>query len=238
MKIFKRSKWVSALALAALGGLIGAQAWAQTPPPSQPQAPSQRPVQQTPNQRPVKRGNVRPVVGTISFVSGNSFVVTTWSNRTVTVETTASTRVLTQQQGALSDLRSGDFVRITATKSANNALVADRLSDTPAAIVAQSAANGRDRSDSRTGLWSGRGSTVNVSGTLTAAPSNGGVTVALPAGQPLTVSVPSTARISRTVSLPVSGLTVGIHVAVSGTPAASGSGLTATMIYVPGTEQH
>ena len=223
----KRWRWLYAIVLAALGGLIGAQAWGQTPPPSQPQGPGQRPAM---------RGAARPVMGTITSVTGSSFVLTTWSNRTVTVQTTSATRVLSQQQGALTDLRSGDFVRIAATKGPNNSVVAVRVSDTPASVAAQRGDGGRSRGGMRSGLWGSRGNMVMISGALAASPTNGGVTVAMPAGPALAVSVPSSARISRTVSLPVSGLAVGTHVAVSGTPASSGGGLTATTIFVPAAE--
>jgi len=232
--MFKRWRWMAGIALVAVGGLAGAQAWGQAPTPSQPQRPAQGP-----GQRPAFRGHARPVIGTIASVSGSSFVVTTWANRPITVQTTATTRVISQQQGALTDLQSGDLVRIMATKAANNSVVAVRLSDTPAAIAAaRSGGTGRVPGGPRGGLWGGRGTMVMIAGPLAAAPSGGAVTVALPAGPPLAVAVPSTAHISRTVSLPVSGLAVGTHVAVLGTPAAAGGGLTAVTIFVPGAPSH
>jgi len=224
--MFKRWRWMFGIALVTLVGLAGAQAWGQAQ-PAQPQGPAQR---QGPGQRPASRGHARPVIGTIASVSGSSFVVTTWANRSVTVQTTSATRVLTQQQAALTDLRSGDLVRILAAKAANNSVVAMRVSDTPAALAgARGGRGGQDRG----GLWGGRGTMVMIAGPLTGSPSGGAVMVALPAGAPLPVAVPSTARLSRTVSLPVSGLAAGTHVEVFGTPVAGG-GLTAVTIYVPG----
>jgi len=240
--MFKQWRWMIGIALVSLVGLVGAQAWGQAPPPSQPQGPGQRPQgrPQGAGQRPAFRGHARPVIGTIASVSGSSFVVTTWANRPVTVQTTSTTRVLTQQQGTVADLQSGDLVRIMATKAANNGVVAVRLSDTPAALAMARGGRpgggpgGPQAGAPRSGLWGGRGTMVMIDGPLAGTPSGGAVMVALPAGPPLAVAVPSTTRISRTVSLPVSGLAVGTHVAVVGTPAAAGGGLTAVTIYVPG----
>lgn len=249
--MFKRWRWMLGITLVSLVGLVGAQAWGQAP-PSQPQGPGQRQQgpgqhqqgpgqhQQGPGQRSGFRGHARPVMGTIASVSGNSFVVTTWWNRSVTVQTTSTTRVLTQQQGILTGLQAGDLVRIMATKSANNGVVAVRLSDTPAALVKtrggrpSGGPGGSQNGGMHSGLWGGRGSMVMIDGPLAGAPSGGTVTVALPAGPPLAVAVPSTTRITRTVSLPVSGLTAGTHVAVFGAPAAAGGTITAATIYVPG----
>jgi len=228
-----RSMQIVGATLLAMLVLVGGQGWAQTPPP-QPHPQTGAPQRNG----HVRSGHGRPVIGTVASVSGSSIVVTTWSGHSVTVQTTSTTRVLSRQQAKPTDLQSGDRVRILATKASNNTVVALRLSDTPAALAPT---GGRGRTDgagpSRGGLWSGRGNMVMIAGTLTGAATGGGVTVTMPAGPPLSVAVPSTARLSRLVSLPITGLTVGTHVAVMGTPAASG-GITATTIYVPGMTGH
>lgn len=198
------------LALTAALMLSMAAAWAQPQPP-QPQAPA--------GNRP------RPLVGSIASVSAGGFVLTTRDGRAVTVRTTASTRILGRQPAALTDIHTGDRVRILATKSADGSLTARAVQDIPSALQIPT----RDRG----GVRQGRGDTVMIAGTVTGIPTAGTVTVGASGGQSTSVSVPSTARVSRLVSVPISTLAAGARVMVQGTPNADGS-VTASLVFAPG----
>ena len=204
------SRWLrwSTILLLGLLPLCGAQASGQTPSESQPDA--------------WHRHGGRPLIGTVVSVSDGSVVLTTWSGQSVTAQTTPTTRVLSRQQASLSDLRSGDVVRVVATRAQDGSLSARMVSDIPAALVP---------STSRGGLWDARAGAVMISGRLTGLPADGVVTIALPAGPPLSMSVPSTAHLSRLVSMAVSSLAPGAHVLVRGTRNADDS-FTATTIFV------
>ncbi len=224
-------RWVG-IVLLGIVPLVGGQAWGQTPAPSQPQL--------EPRSQPrmwARHG--RPLMGTVASVSNGSVVLTTWTGRSVTVQTTSATRVLNRVQANLSDLQSGDMVRVMATKAADGSLSARAVfatpaTSTPATSTPATGPGGRANRRVRGGLWGGNSGMVMIAGRLTGAPANGVITVALPAGSPLSVTVPSTARLTRLVSMPVSGLASGTHVLVQGRRNADGS-ITAAVMFVVGT---
>ncbi len=194
----------------------------------------------------------RPLFGTVASVSGSSLVLTTWTGRSVTLETTAATRVLSRRQAGPADLQAGDLVRVIATKAADGALSVRTLSDVPASLAAAPSAagtapgsagpRGTMRRGMGGGLWNGPRGTVVIVGRLTDV-SNGAISIALPAGAPLSVAVPSDAHLSRVASLPLSSLTSGTHVIVrtsggrgpqpgEAAPGAGSRPLTAVAIFV------
>ncbi len=226
--------------LAGMLMLAGTQASAQTPAPPA-----------------FHRGDgfARPLFGTIASVTNGTLVLTTWTGRSVALQTTAATRVLSRQQVGPADLRTGDLVRLIATKAADGTLSARTLNDIPASLVRAPAGRPgaaplpgtaprgiglRGRGEAW-GLWAGPRGTVVIAGRLTAVRS-GAVSIALPAGAPLSVAVPPAARITRLISLPLSGLAPGTHVIVragrphmpqqSGSATGAARTLTAIMIFV------
>ena len=184
-----------------------AAAWAQ----QQPQSPS--------SNRP------RPLAGAIASVSDNAFVVTTRDGRSVTVRTTGSTRIVGRQPATLADIHAGDRVRILATKAADGRLTAQSVQDVPAALLTAAQTRGD--------VWRTRGDTVMLGGTVTGNPAAGALAVSAPDGQTASVAVPSTARLSRMVSVPRATLAAGARVLVQGTPNADGS-VTASTVFVAG----
>jgi Domain of unknown function (DUF5666) len=197
------------VALIAAVSLVTAAAWAQP----QPQSP--------PGDRP------RPLAGSIASVSDNAFVLTTRDGRSVTVRTTASTRIIGPQPATLADIHTGDRVRILATKAADGKLTAKAVQDIPAAL--QSA------TPTRGGVRQGRDDTVMIGGTVMGNPSGGTLTVDSSTGQNTSVAVPSTARVSRLVAVPRTTLAAGARVMVQGTPNADGS-VTASTVFMAGAQ--
>ena len=197
---------VSFALLAALS-LAAAAAWAQP----QPQAP--------PGNRP------RPLAGAIASVSDNAFVLTTRDGRSVTVRTTDSTRIVGRQTATLADIHAGDRIRIVATKAADGRLTAQVVQDIPAALLTTMPNPGS--------VWRTRGDMVMLGGTVMANPAAGALAIETPNGQSTSVTIPSTARLSRMASVPRSALAAGARVLVAGTPNADGS-VTASTVFVPG----
>ena len=201
-----RQGLVSFTLLAGLS-LVAAAAWAQP----QPQSP--------PGNRP------RPLAGAIASVSDNAFVLTTRDGRSVTVRTTASTRIVGRQPATLADIHAGDRVRILATKAADGRLTAQAVQDVPAALLTTAQKPG--------GVWRTRGDTVMLGGTVTGNPTAGTLAIDSPNGQSTSVAIPSTARLSRMVPVPRSTLAAGARVVVQGTPNADGS-VSASTVFVAG----
>ncbi len=195
------------LALAAALAVSTAAAWAQP----QPQSPA--------GDRP------KPLAGSIASVSANAFVLTTRDGRSVTVRTTASTRVVSRKPATLADVHAGDRVRILATKAANGSLTARAVQDIPAALQLTTPGRG--------GVRQGRDDAVMVAGTVTGNPTAGTLTVDTSTGQSTSVAIPSTAQVSQLVAVPASTLAAGSRVMVQGTPGADGS-VTASMVFVVG----
>ena len=199
--------------------LIGAMffsavtAWGQTQPPSQPQS--------QPKQMQGKR-----LSGTIASVSSGSVVVTTRDGKSVTVHVSPTTRVFARKQAALADIRPGDMVRVMAAKAADGSLTARSVEAAPATVSASAPGN-------RGGVWQNGSDRVMIGGSVTAAPTNGTLTIAVPGGQPVSIAVPSGARVSRLTSMPAGSLASGTRIFVQGTPNTDGS-VTATAIFVRG----
>jgi hypothetical protein len=189
-------------------------AWAQSQPQPQPRPQTQ------PGDRP------HGLFGSVASVSDGSFALTDRGGRSVTVHTTGSTRILSRQQATLADIHTGDTVRVVATKAQDGTLTARSVQDVPSGP--QTAAQGRG------GVWQSRSGTMMIGGNVTGISGSGTLTVTSPNGQKTPVTVPSTARVSRLVSMPVSNLTVGTRVLVRGTPNADGS-VTALVVFVAGT---
>jgi Domain of unknown function (DUF5666) len=175
---------------------------------------------------PVHRGN--RVFGTIQSVSGDSFVVTGRDGKTYTVKTTAATKVLTQSRARLGDIRTGDLVRILATKGQDGSLTAVAVQDAPAGLAPGAYAGGRGGANAgNSGRVLVAGSVVSLNGsTLSVASRNGTST---------TVAVPASARISRTTALPWSSLAAGARVTAMGTLDTDGSLAASTVMVLPGT---
>jgi Domain of unknown function (DUF5666) len=213
----------------AMLALTVTQGWAQTPPPPQPSQFHHRQGQSGPRFR-----HARPLMGIVASMSGGTVMVTTWSSgRPVAVSLTPSTHILSRRQGSLTDLRSGDLVRVVATKQAGAPIMARSIFDVPAMLLqGRGAAQGhRRRPAIREGLWSARGNLVFAVGQVVGAPANGTVTLALPAGLSLPVVVTSSAHVSRLVSLSPASLTAGSHILVRGKPGTNHS-LTASTIFI------
>jgi Domain of unknown function (DUF5666) len=198
-------------ALIAVLSLSLAAAWAQSQPqPSQPQS--------TPGSRANGLG------GTIASVSDGAFVLTTRDGRSVTVRTTASTRIVSPQPATLADIHPGDRVRILATKTADGSLTARAVQDLPSSL--------QTTTQYRGGAWQGRDA-VMIAGTVTGNPTAGALVIASSNGQSTSVAIPSTARVSRLVSMPVGTLAAGARAMVQGTPNADGS-VTASVVFLAG----
>jgi hypothetical protein len=186
-------------------------AWGQTQTPSQP--PSQ------PKQMQGKR-----LSGTIASVSGGSLVVTTRDGRSVTVHVSPTTRVIASKQAALADIQPGDMVRVRAAKATDGTFTARSVVVAPPTVSKSGAGN-------RGGVWQNGSDRVIIGGSVSAAPTNGTLTIAVPGGQPVSVAVPSAARVSRLTSMPSGSLASGTRIFVQGTPNTDGS-VTATTIFV------
>jgi Domain of unknown function (DUF5666) len=205
--------WTIAVALILVLVFTGLAVYAQTPPGSGPGGGQGR------------RFFGRPLLGTVTSVSSDSLVLTTWTGRSVTLRTTPTTRAISRQQAGPADLAAGDFVRVIATTAANGSLNARTINDIPASFAMPAAPapaggtppvngqRGAGRARMRTGLMSGPQGTVMLAGRV-AGVANGAITVAMPAGAPISVSVPATARITRLVSPPLASLAPGTHVMV------------------------
>lgn len=211
-----RYSWTRTIGIILAAALIfvGNQVWAQAPaPPAFGGA------------HHGHRFHARALFGTIASVSSDSLVLTTWTGRSVTLQTTPATRALSRQQATLTDLAAGDFVHVIATKASNGALAARSISDIPAALAVPpapapggatpSTSGPRVAGQSRMGggLMSGRDGTIIIAGRL-AGVANGTVSITMPAGSPLSVSVPAEARITRLASPPLASLAAGTHVIV------------------------
>jgi hypothetical protein len=190
-------------------------AWGQTQTPSQP--PSQ------PKQTEGKRFFLS---GTIASVSSGSVVVKTRDGRSVTVHVSPATRVLASKQAALADIQSGDMVRVRAAKATDGTLTARSVEAAPSTVSMSGPGNSG-------GVWQDGSDRVMIGGSVTAAPTNGTLSIAVPGGQPVSVAVPSGARVSRLTSMPAGSLASGTRIVVRGTPNTDGS-ITATSILVGG----
>jgi hypothetical protein len=226
------------LVLAALLILSGNYAWAQAPAPA------------ALGSRHGRHGLGPRLFGTVASVSPDSLVLTTWTGRTVTLTTTPATRALSHQRASLTDLASGDLVRILATRTSNGTLVARRVSDIPASLAMSHPSGGATPERPRaaggqrmhSALVSGRDGLVMVAGPVVSV-ADGTVSVAMPVGSPMTVSVPPTTRITRLTAPAVTNLAPGTHVIIrtrrlrrpqqpGGTTAAVRPSRTAVIIFV------
>jgi hypothetical protein len=188
-------------------------AWAQSQPQPQPRPQTQ------PGDRP------HGLFGSIASVSNGNFALTDRGGRSVTVHTTGSTRIISRQQATLADVHTGDAVRIVAMKAPDGTLTARSVQDMTSAPPI--ATHGRGEAhQSQSGM-------MMIAGTVTGTPGAGTLTVTSPNGQQTPVTVPSGARVSRLVSIPISNLTVGTRVMVRGTSNADGS-VTAAVVFVAG----
>lgn len=182
---------------------------------------------QPPSQTGQHRGN--RVTGTIQSVSADSFVVTTRDGKTYTVRSTADTKVLTQSAARLSDIKTGDTVRILAAKEQDGSLTAVAVQDVPAglAIGGRGGAAGPRAGANGNGANSNRvfvaGSVVSLNGTS--------MSVASRDGTSTTVAIPASAKISQTHSTRWTSLAAGARVLAFGTLNSDGS-FSATTIMV------
>ncbi|HEV2281996.1 MAG TPA: DUF5666 domain-containing protein [bacterium] len=178
---------------------------------------------QPPAQTGQQHGN--RVFGTIQSVSAGSFVVTGRDGKAYTVKTTAATRVLAPSNAGLRDIKAGDTVRIMAQKADDGSFTAVAVQAVPAGLSYAAPGRGGVRETS-----SGRvfvsGAVAGVTGTsLSVAASNGSAT---------TVAVPASTKISRLISVPVTSLATGAHVAAMGTLNPDGSLSASTIMVVTG----
>jgi hypothetical protein len=192
---------------------VATGAWAQSQPQPQPGPHTQ------PGDRP------HGLFGSIASVSDGSFALTDRGGRSVTVHTTGSTRIIGRQQVTLADIHTGDAVRVIATKAPDGTFTARSVQDVtsgPQTVAQGPGGTGQSRSG------------MMIAGSVAGIPGAGKLMVASPNGQQTPVTVPSTARVSRLVSIPISNLTVGARVLVRGTSNADGS-VTASVVLVEGT---
>jgi Domain of unknown function (DUF5666) len=189
-------------------------AWAQSQPQPQPLP------QVQPGPRPHR------LFGSIASVSGGSFALTDRGGHSVTVHTTASTRILSREQATLADIHPGDTVRIVATKASDGTLTARSVQD----VTSGPQTGAQDRG----GIWQSRSGMMMIGGSVTGLSGSGTLTVTSPNGQKTPVMVPSTARLSRLAPMPVSNLKVGTRVLVRGMSNPDGS-VTASAVFVAGT---
>jgi len=162
------------------------------------------------------------VFGTIQSVSAGSFVVTGRDGKSYTVTTSAGTRVLAPRRGRLEEIKTGDIVRIMATKGQDGSLTAVAVQDLPAGLHMGRGGRGGPRD---TGS-----DHVMVAGSVVSAGA-GSLSVASASGTATTVAVPQSARIERVAVLPVTSLAAGAHVSAMGTLNPDGT-LSATTVMV------
>jgi len=165
------------------------------------------------------------VFGTIQSVSAGSFVVAGRDGKTYTVKTTAATKVLTQSNAGLRDIKAGDMVRIMAQKAQDGSLTATAVQAAPAGLGYAGPGRGGVR-DTNSGRVFVSGAVAGVTGTSLSVASAGGTAT--------TVAVPASAKISRLVSVPVTTLATGAHVAAMGTLNSDGSLSASTIMVVTG----
>jgi len=183
---------------------------------------------QPPSQTGQHRGN--RVVGTIQSVAGDSFVVAARDGKTYTVRAAANTKVFTQAPARLSDIKTGDAVRILASKEQDGSLTAVAVQDVPAGLALGGrggAAGGQRAGSNGNGANSNRifvaGSVVSLNGTS--------MSVASRDGTSTTVAIPASARISRMHGVPWTSLAAGARISALGTLNSDGS-FSATTIMV------
>jgi hypothetical protein len=162
--------------------------------------------------------------GVIVSASAGTFVVKGRGGRSATIHTTRSTRIIGRRQATLADIHAGSTVHVVADKAADGTL---------AARVVQDITLGPETSLQRRARASldGPGPAVIV-GSVAGRPTTSTLMVTTPTGERASVMVPTTARITRWVSITASNLTVGTSVMVQAVSNADGS-LTALVVILP-----
>lgn len=179
---------------------------------------------QPPAQTGQQHGN--RVFGTIQSVSAGSFVVAGRDGKTYTVKTTAATKVLTQANAGLRDIKAGDMVRIMAQKAQDGSFTAVTVQAAPAGL-------GYAGRPGRGGVRETTAGRVFVSGAV-AGVTGTSLSVAAASGSATTVAVPASAKISRLTRVPLTNLAAGAHVAAMGTLNSDGSLSASTIMVVTG----
>jgi len=155
---------------------------------------------------------MRGVAGTLKSDNGSTLTVQTPGNTTRTVTTTSSTQVVRIAAGSLSDVVNGAQVAV-AGSFANDTLTASTI-----AVGSDLTANLKNP-PSGSSIWSSRSFAVGTVADRTAT----GFTVVASDGSHVSVTAPSSAKVSTAVKIAVSALKVGQPVAASGTADSNGN---------------
>jgi hypothetical protein len=152
------------------------------------------------------------VAGTLKSDNGSTLTVQTPGNTTRTVTTTSSTQVVRIAAGSLTDVANGDQVAV-AGSFANDTLTASTIA------VGTDLTENPDNPPSGSSLWASRGFTLGTVADRTAT----GFTVVASNGSRVSVTAPSSAKVSTAVKIAISALKVGQPVAASGTVDSNGN---------------
>jgi hypothetical protein len=77
-----------------------------------------------------QRGAAAPTTGTVKFVDGTTIYLTTAAGETITVKTTGTTTIRTEQTTALTDIPVGATVSVQGTADAEGTITATQLTAT------------------------------------------------------------------------------------------------------------
>jgi len=168
----------------------------------------------------------RRVRGTIVSVSADTVVVTGQDGKPVTVKTNSGTRIIGRTPGRLEDIKSGDVVRVVASKAEDGSLTAVAVQQIPSS--SQTGTRGRaGQKDLKSGSVLVSGSVVSMRGnTLSIAATDATVTA---------VTVTQSTRIQRVTQMAVGNLAPGARVALQATDNPDGT-VTAVFIFIEGNQ--
>jgi Domain of unknown function (DUF5666) len=167
------------------------------------------------------------VRGTIASVSADTIVVTGSDGKPVTVKTSPGTRIIGQTLGRFEDIKTGDLVRVVASKAQDGSLTALEVRDVPSGLQINTRGRGGQK-ELKSGKVLVSGSVVSTRGNTLSVTSTDAVVT--------TVTVPQGAQIQRVTQLPTGSLAPGARVALQGTDNPDGT-VTAVLIMVGGNAQ-
>jgi hypothetical protein len=156
--------------------------------------------------------SMRGVAGTLKSDNGSTLTVQTRGTTTRTVTTTSSTQVARIAAGSLTDVANGDQVAV-AGSFANDTLTASTIA------VGTELTQNVNNPPSGSSLWASRGFTLGTVADRTST----GFTVVASNGSRVSVTAPSSAKVSTAVKIAVSALKIGQPVTASGTADSNGN---------------
>jgi hypothetical protein len=156
--------------------------------------------------------SMRGVAGTLKSDNGSTLTVQARDTTTRTVTTTSSTQVVRIAAGSLSDVANGDQVAV-AGSFANDTLTASTIA------VGTALTQNLTNPPSGSSIWASHGFALGTVANRTAT----GFTVVASDGSHVSVTAPSSAKVSTAVKIAVSALKVGQPVSASGTVDSNGT---------------